>query len=478
MTTTRLGWFHLASGAGIGRILGFLSNLLLSRWLGPADLGLFNLVATTIQTSDTLSRCGADYALNFELGGDKDSVYSVRGVGLVRGIVQICTLTTIVICVFLFLWLWFAQGLFPVSLSTNKRGILIGLLLVMIASEGCSASAWEVLLASHRTAQLAMKQGLFFPLRLLCSAVGALFLGVLGAMAAWSAVAIVQCLWLRRILGHLWNPFKLMPIYKTSIRKLLSRGLPFYGANLLSSVIFYPLLLQVANGSGLADIGYLRVGQVLQQLFAFLPATLVPVLFLKLRGQSSFAEQVTLIEKPLRIVWLLMLEVLLFYCLLDHSLIVWLFGDGFVAALLPTRLLLITALFECLAQLFVQPMLATGQTWTYGIWQNASALFAALLGWIWIPASGLSAYLTVRLIYAIMPMVAFGIPVFYQLYQPRKLSALLIISMIVPILFLTQIFSASFYSSMTIAYPIASIILLIAQSDDILMLYRDIRSRA
>ncbi|MFN6339828.1 MAG: hypothetical protein ACK41W_14030, partial [Cyanobacteriota bacterium] len=64
MADLRRGGLHLAGGAGLGRIGGFLSNLALSRLLGPADLGLFNLVATTVQTGDTLVRLGGDFALN------------------------------------------------------------------------------------------------------------------------------------------------------------------------------------------------------------------------------------------------------------------------------------------------------------------------------------------------------------------------------------------------------------------------------
>ena len=78
----RRGWLHLASGAGLGRLFSFGSNLLHSRWLGPTDLGLFNLVTTTVQTGETLVRCGADYALNFEIGGDPQATQRQSGIQL------------------------------------------------------------------------------------------------------------------------------------------------------------------------------------------------------------------------------------------------------------------------------------------------------------------------------------------------------------------------------------------------------------
>ena len=463
----RRGWLHLASGAGIGRVLGFVSNLLLSRWLGPTDLGLFNLVTTTVQTSDTLARCGGDYALNFELGGQPEATRTERGVQLARGLTQLCSLMTALICVGVGLWVWWGQGLFPNSLSVTQRLLFTGLLLLMIACEGSAASAWEILLASHRTAPLALRQGLFYPLRLLLAAGGSLVGGVVGAMGGWCVVSLIQCFWLRSLLLHLWNPLRIWPLLWSSLYQLFRRGLPFYAANLLASMIFYPLLLKVAAGSGLAEIGYLRVGQILQQLFAFLPATLVPVLFLKLRSESNFADQVVVTEKPLRTIWLLLLDVLLLYCIVDKYLITWFFGAGFISALIPTRLLLITALFECLAQLVVQPLLASGKTRMYGLWQNIGAIVAAIIGWLWIPAAGLAAYLIVRLIYVLIPLLIFGAPLLQKLQEPQRIIHLSFLSIVLLLLMLAQGLADIHFSSITLVYATLLLVAIVEQRQEL-----------
>jgi O-antigen/teichoic acid export membrane protein len=250
-------------------------------------------------------------------------------------------------------------------------------------------------------------------------------------------------------------------------RQLLKRGLPFYGANLLASLIFYPLLLQVASGSGLAEVGYLRVGQILQQLFAFLPATLVPVLFLQLRGELDFHGQVKRLEIPLRLIWLVLLVVLLIYCLIDQWLLGFLFGAGFEAALLPTRLLLLTALLECLAQLIVQPLLAQGRTRLYGFWQNSSALLAALVGWLWIPKAGLAAYLLVRLLYVLLPLLGFSWPVLRYLQSPEKMLPLSFLSLATGFVLLAQVLSLL---SLSWSMPLAlfgSLLLLLLQWSDV-----------
>ena len=474
VTAIRRGWFHLASGASVGRLLGLVGNLLLSRWLGPADLGLFNLLSTTVQTGDTLVRCGGDYALNYELGGLPEVIQSERGLQLSRAFAQLCSLTTSLFCIGTAVWIWWGQGLFPASLAAPQRFHLSVLLLLIIASEGISASAWELLLVTHRTSSLALRQGLFIPLRLLFAALGALLSGVFGAIVGWSLIATVQILWLKSVLGSLWRPLSICPLLGSSLHRLLRRGLPFYAANLLASIIFYPLLLKVASTSGLSQIGYLRVGQILQQFFAFLPATLVPVLFLRLRREESFLDQVLVIERPLRLIWFALLEVLLLYCALDQSIITSLFGIDFESALLPTRLLLITALFECLAQLVVQPLLAAGKTRAYGLWQNGSAVLAAIVGWIWIPSAGLLAYLIVRLLYVTVPLIGFGLPVFKHLQNPIRILVLLLLTLSLLVLMLLQALVDHSLSSSPALLTAASILVAFFQREDLLLLYREL----
>ena len=138
-----------------------------------------------------------------------------------------------------------------------------------------------------------------------------------------------------------------------------------------------------------------------------------------------------------------------------------------MAALLPTRLLLLTALLECLAQLTVQPLLAQGKTRLYGLWQNVSALLAAFLGWLWIPNVGLAAYLLVRLLYVLLPVFGFGLPVFRYLKSPEKMLPLTFLSLAIGLLLLAQVFSLA---SLSWSFPFAlfgTVMLLMLQWSDV-----------
>ena len=404
MVELRRGWLHLAGGAGLGRIGGFLSNLALSRLLGPADLGLFNLVTTTVQTGDTLVRLGGDFALNYELGGEAGSLDTPRGRSLTAAFSLQTLLVTAVMLAGLAVWLGPGQGLFPAAVAEPQRRLWSGLLLLMVGLEAICAVPWEVLLVGRSTRRLALRQGLFLPLRLLLAAVGAAWGQITGALLGWTLVALIQPLWLAWSLRGVWPPPQWRPQWPVW-RQLLRRGLPFYGANLLSSLVFFPLLLSLAAQSGLEDVGFLRIGQILQQLFALLPGTLVPVLFLRLRQAESFDERMRQVERVFRLLWSLLLFDLLAYGLVDALMIRLFFGASYLPSLGPTRIMLMTSLMEVLLQILIQPLMSSGLMRRYALLLNGGTLLAALAGWILVPRLGLQGFLIAKYLVAILPLL-------------------------------------------------------------------------
>ena len=404
MGELRRGWLHLAGGAGLGRIGGFLSNLALSRLLGPADLGLFNLVTTTVQTGDTMVRLGGDFALNYELGGEAGSLDTPRGRNLTAAFSLQTLLVTAVMLAGLAVWLGPGQGLVPAAVTGPQRRLWSGLLLLMVGLEAICAVPWEVLLVGRSTRRLALRQGLFLPLRLVLAAVGAAWGQITGALLGWTLVALIQPLWLAWSLRGVWPP----PQWRTPWpvwSQLLRRGLPFYGANLLSSLVFFPLLLSLAARSGLEDVGFLRIGQILQQLFALLPGTLVPVLFLRLRQAESFDERMRQVERVFRLLWSLLLFVLLAYGLVDGLVIRLFFGASYLPSLGPTRIMLMTSLMEVLLQILIQPLMSSGLMRRYALLVNGGTLLAAMAGWILVPRLGLQGFLIAKYLVAILPLL-------------------------------------------------------------------------
>jgi O-antigen/teichoic acid export membrane protein len=428
MADLRRGWLHLAGGAGLGRIGGFLSNLALSRLLGPADLGLFNLVATTVQTGDTLVRLGGDFALNYELGGEAGALGTPRGRGLTAAFSLQTLLVTLLLVAALAWWLGPGQGLFPASVGAERRGLWGALVVAMVGLEAICAVPWEVLLVGRQTRKLALRQGLFLPARLVLAAIGAAQAGITGALVGWSVVALLQFLWLAWTLRGVWPPpvgeLPAWPLW----RDLLRRGLPFYGANLLSSLVFFPLLLSLAHQAGLAEVGFLRIGQILQQLFALLPGTLVPVLFLRLREAESFEARTRQVERVFRLVWSVLLMALLAYGLLDAPLIRLFFGVSFLPSLGPTRIMLLTSLLEALQQILIQPLISSGHLRRYALLVNGGVLGAAFCGWLLVPKLGLFGFLVAKYLAALLPVIPLLWVSFKAFAEPGRLLPLLVLS--------------------------------------------------
>lgn len=429
MVDLRRGWLHLAGGAGLGRVGGFLSNLALSRLLGPADLGLFNLVATTVQTGDTLVRLGGDFALNYELGAEAGALQTPRGRGLAAAFSLQNGLATALMLGGMALWLGPGHGLFPATVAEPQRRLWSLLVLLMVGLEASCAVPWEVLLVARDTRRLALRQGLFLPLRLILAAVGAALGGITGALLGWCLVAGIQILWLAWTLRGIWPPpARDLPGW-TLWRQLLRRGLPFYGANLLSSLVFFPLLLSLAQQAGLAEVGFLRIGQILQQLFALLPGTLVPVLFLRLREADSFEARMRQVERVFRLLWILLLVVLLGYGLVDDLLIRLFFGTGFLPSLGPTRILLLTTLLEVLQQILIQPLISSGQLRRYALLMNGGTLVAAVCGWQLVPRLGLFGFLIAKYLAALLPMIPLLFLSVRSFAEPNKLLLPMITSL-------------------------------------------------
>ena len=465
-TKLRSGWLHLATGAGIGRCLSFLSNLLISRWLGPVDLGIYNLFTSTVQTADTISRGGSDYALNYELGANPKLVSTSYGERLLSSLSTITTYLTIFTSLLIGVWSLQSNSFLSSSMLSNNLQLYVSILVLMVAVECITSPAWEILLVSHQTSLVALRQGLFVPLRIFFSALGALLGGFLWSVIFWLLASIVQFVWLRQHLSLRWKPIKLWPIKPPDISILLRRGLPFYSVNLISSLTFYPLLLSIADSGGFADVGYLRIGQIVQQLFAFIPSTLVPVLFLRLRSLESISTQVLQIEKPLRAIWLLLLIVLLTYCLADQYIVTFLFGGQYIAAIPTSRVLLVLGLYECLSQLTVQPFLATGDTRLYCLSQNISAVVSLTLGWLLVPSIGITGYLIARLIYVIIPLFIYARSFYKYLHQPNKLLIFFAVTMLISAYIVVGMLADSFQSyRIPLVLSLASLLIASSSSD-------------
>ena len=209
---------------------------------------------------------------------------------------------------------------------------------------------------------------------------------------------------------------------------MIRKGISLYGANSLAALVFLPLLAGVAKTAGIADVGYLRVGQLIVQLFTLLPGALAPLLFLRLRGlqEESKSQRAKSTEISLRLIWWTGLTTLLSYLLVDNQLVILLFGESYLPSLQPTRLLVLIAVVDSINQVLHTSLLASQRIRLFAIAQNSGALLAALLGWWLIPTSGLQGFLAAKLCFSVVPVAIYLSEAWSRFIQPRMVILLLL----------------------------------------------------
>ena len=367
---------------------------------------MFSLLLSTTQTVEMTVRGGVDYGITCALTGPGAALSPERQGEIAHTALRVVQAATVVVLLGLWLWVMPGGGLLPRSLPL-ERGTLVLALVVISGLETFSGLPWDLLLIKGRTAALALRQGVFAPGKLLAAWLGSLAAGLGGALVGFALMVAVQTGWVqqrcRRLLpwprqGH----FE----FATAV-DLVRQGIPLYSTNLLASLVFLPLLAGVARDQGLAEVGYLRVGQIVVQLFTLLPGALVPVLFVRLRGSGQHQDQTRGIERSLRLLWWSGLICLVIYLLLDRWVVPLFFGAAFLPSLPATRVLVLAAVAESLSQVLHQPLLASRRTGLYMLTQNGAALLAAGAGALLIPRLGVAGFLVAKLVFALVPLLTY-----------------------------------------------------------------------
>ena len=152
----RTGFLHLLGGSVVGRGLSFIANLLLSRTLGPDNLGIVNLILSTTQTVEMTVRSGVDFGLSYALTGEGASLPEQRQGEIAHAALRVVQVSTLMAGLAVWLWVMPGRGLLPTHLPL-PRGWLITLLLVISSLESLGTVQWDLLLIRGQTGALALR---------------------------------------------------------------------------------------------------------------------------------------------------------------------------------------------------------------------------------------------------------------------------------------------------------------------------------
>jgi O-antigen/teichoic acid export membrane protein len=405
------GVAHLLSGNIVGRAITFALNIGLSRTLGPASLGLFGFCLAAAQAFELIARFGIDYGMQCALTSKEITEgANNQGADISKSAMNSVDVITVLLSAGLLIWIFPFQGLIPADNSSSRN--LVAITTVAICSlEGFTSLSWEVFLVMGKTKLYALRTAVLAPLRLVAALAGAQAGGISGALMSYASMSGVQMLFIRRHVTRLANHKQAKAKLQHSA-DLIKSGLPFYLTNAINSAVFLPLLASVAASSGLAEIGYLRIGQLLVQLFTLLPGALAPILFIKLRTSKASTDQSNSLDLALRGLWVVGLFTLIIYILLDRIIIAALFGDAFLPSLIPTRALILAAVLDSASQVLHTNVLAKQRMRFYSATQISSSLLAAATGAWLIPSIGLTGFIIAKLTYSWIPLILYFIDAF------------------------------------------------------------------
>jgi O-antigen/teichoic acid export membrane protein len=387
---------HLAS-----RIVGFIANVLLLRLFLPNWIGGFTLIVGTAQFLSSLARLGTDYT--FQLNACKLPAED-RG-GLQKQFL---------------IWNFFFNAIAVLlawpflkdSLSTLAESpIAVCLIFAYLFVESYVDVLWEPVLSSRRYStvfsrhfQVAITKG-FLPL------IAGLAFGWLGLILGLLLASCLNCIAAIFSLSRLPTATG-MPL---PLRRFLSEGLPFFAVPVAQQFVFWPAMLSLADGRGLASVGLIRVAQLMMQVVGVIPAAIAPILMIE--NAHGHANSIERLARSMRLMALIGTGIFAIYCLLDTTLVTVFFGKSYVAAVVPARAMVLAAVYTSVAQLFQQQAFQGKYLWQQCGLQLLFFCLCAPIGLIWLlPKYGVEGFALLTL------AVAFGNLFIFLLWDPQRVT--------------------------------------------------------
>ena len=422
----RKGFLHLFSASILGKAISFLLNISLSRFLGASSLGLYALALNAIQSFDLFTKLGLDYGLSLELTANSQTTSSSQAsdfeIKVINQSLSLIVISSLVgICGF-GLWLIPGEAYLPHSL-VNQRILVSVLLLFACFLESINSFLWDILIAKALTKRYSVRAGIVAPLKIAFYAYGFYLAGTVGAFSLLAISSLVSLYILLRLLPHRLGASFRFGINLALCKELLPRGKSLYFANTVNALVFLPLWSSLASTSGLTSVGYLRIGQLMVQLFSLVPSALMPAYFLKLRltgfssdKESSFGSQASFLSKSSSIAWTVGLALLSSYFLIDKSLTNFLFGQEFADSITTTRIFLISSIFESVSGFYQTFYLASEMPFVYLLAQLLPNFIIVLIFISTMPLFGLKIFLGLKLLSSSLPLII------YMFSLPKNLT--------------------------------------------------------
>jgi len=376
---------------GASLVISGLVPILLARYLGPHDFGIYSIITALTALVAALLHLGQNSPLHKLL-----PEYAVSDPARAGAILaNMVALTTVLVSLFSLSFLLSAPFVAKTiyldsSLTGYFRFCAVMIFFMTLSNLAASIAAGMQEFRLYNTTQL-LRSGLL----LILAIISVSLWGLWGALVSQILASAVTMLWLalqlRSILQSRFSSLLRLNGSCEIWQPIAVFMLPALVMILLNAPSFWWANTMTARTQGFTQAGLFSAAYGIFQLIALAPYNFyVPALTFLSEAQSKMksAEFHNLVLRSLRGIWLLMLPLALGCALFSSWLLHLFFGSQFQAAMPAAFLLCLAALFMCVVGLLNAVIGAAGQLWQGCIITFLWALLFVVAGFLFIPRWG------------------------------------------------------------------------------------------
>ncbi len=399
-------------GGIVSRVLQGFAPIILARYLGPKEYGVYTLVLSLVNIVVGVSPLGQNAALQKFL-----PEYAVRnpargGAILANTVILVSGALAVLCTAFFFASKWIATTIYrDPSLTVVFQ---FSALLVLTLSLFNLASSATAGLQDFKTYSWAMmvRSGAF----MLFGWLGVLFLGIYGALSGQLVASLVGLSLLTvsavKLSRHRF-PGSIRPRFsKDALREVFSFSFAAFLTAIVGAPIYWWVNTLLARHQSFVQVGLFGVSLSLAQLVLVIPLSLCfpGVSFMsELHARADSSAFRNFLVANLRVAWALTLPLALGSGLFSPFLVRVLFGSAFGAASLVATIMSAAALLMVLNAFINVPIAASGRMWQGFAMTLGWALLLVLCGLIFIPPLGaVGAALTILVSLVVYVAVGFA----------------------------------------------------------------------
>ncbi|MGO8818051.1 MAG: oligosaccharide flippase family protein [Terriglobia bacterium] len=378
-------------GGIVSRALQGFAPIILARYLGPKDYGVYVLMLSLVGIVAGASPLGQDTALEKFL-----PEYSIKnpargGAILANTVVLFSGVLAILCAAFFFAAHWLASGVYhDASLTRVFQFSALLVLALSLFNLAYSVSAGLQDFRNYSRAMIVRSGALT-----LFGWLGVLFLGLYGALLGQLAASLLglSLLTITAVkLSRRRFPDSLRPIFSQDIlREVFSFAFAAFLTTLVGAPVYWWVNTMLARHQGFAQVGLFGVALTLAQVVLLLPVSLSfpGVSFMsELHATADRSVFGSFLVTHLRLAWALTLPLALGLGLFSPLLVRILFGSAFAGASLAGTMMSGAALLMVVNAFINIPIAASGRMWqAFGMTLGWALLFI-LFGLLFIPAWG------------------------------------------------------------------------------------------